>query len=212
MEKVRVGLADGEASYWWKFREDDLELIRVPLERAGASEAAIGRLVDELEVLCDNALEFRNRLQRGKVRDQRRSLVKRCREAQEALRGYVDAKPGAELIFDDRLQYWEAEPHAYIDMTDRLYAAAMATLGPLGDLISVMEEAEQADDRKGGRDPADSDGIVREIARLYREHIHEPSSYAGGPFFALVVNVLEISGMPSNDPSRRIRAALKRPF
>jgi hypothetical protein len=113
------------------------------------------------------------------------------------------------LVYDERVQYYTCHPHSYPDLLDQVVEAAEETLQPLEKLITSLEDAEAKDERKGGRDPADNDWVVKEIARLYREHIGTPSSYSNGPFFAHVENVLKILNLPHQDPSRRIRAALK---
>lgn len=87
--------------------------------------------------------------------------------------------------------------------------SSWAAVGPLEKFIKVMEKYHKEEDKKIGRKKADSDHFIRKIRDIYIEHIGKPSSYEDGAFFELVQVILNIFYLPSNDPSRAIKAALK---
>lgn len=64
---------------------------------------------------------------------------------------------------------------------------------------------------KEGRPKADSDAFVKLLARVYSEHFEPPTAYMDGPFVNIVSISLDGLGLPSQDPRRRIKAAIGNP-
>ena len=61
-----------------------------------------------------------------------------------------------------------------------------------------------------GRPSADSKEIVTEIAKIWESCFSEkPSQYRDGPFVTVIKIIFEGLNLPSKDPQRSIRAALK---
>lgn len=80
-------------------------------------------------------------------------------------------------------------------------------------LENFIESVEQyhlsKKEQKKGRSPANNDYFVSQIAMAYSKLIGKPTEYKDGNFFRIVKTLFEILDMPSVDPSRSIRAALK---
>ncbi|MBW2075848.1 MAG: hypothetical protein JRI58_14090 [Deltaproteobacteria bacterium] len=84
--------------------------------------------------------------------------------------------------------------------------------GPLKQLADIIRNTErQLEVIKPGRGHprADTQGLVREIKEMFEKHLGEASSYEYGPFSDVVRITLEILDLPSKDPSRPIRRAVK---
>ena len=61
-----------------------------------------------------------------------------------------------------------------------------------------------------GKAPADSDHFVREIRGIFIKDIGmKPTAYKKGIFFVIVQRSLESVGLPYEDPSKTVKAALK---
>lgn len=71
------------------------------------------------------------------------------------------------------------------------------------------KELAEKNKQKPGRGTANNDYFVSQIAKVYTKFIGTPSAYKEGTFFRIVKTLFEILEMPSVDPTRSIRAALK---
>jgi hypothetical protein len=103
----------------------------------------------------------------------------------------------------------KSPPQGEIDYLVQGLESAWAAVGPLEKFIKVVQEYHKAEDRKSGRRKADNDHFVRKIREIYSEHIGKPTVYPEGPFCQVVRTVLEMFGLPAEDPSRVVRDALK---
>ncbi|MFU2209530.1 hypothetical protein [Solidesulfovibrio sp. C21] len=75
-------------------------------------------------------------------------------------------------------------------------------------LNTFLEAREKSLPLSKGRPKTDQHGFVKVLAFLYRRYIGRPSSYENGPFAEVVRIALAAVGLPADDPSRAIRAAL----
>jgi hypothetical protein len=98
------------------------------------------------------------------------------------------------------------EDHFLVQFLDSSWAA----VGPLEKFIKVLEKYHKSENKKNGRKKADSDHFIEKIRDIYIEHIGTPTTYEGGHFFEVVRVVLNLLGLPKEDPSRGIREALKK--
>jgi len=78
-------------------------------------------------------------------------------------------------------------------------------------LIKTIEEYDKKEERKSGRPAADRDNFIKNIKKVYEEHIGPATLYEEGPFFQVVRLALEFVGLPSEYPTKSIRAAFKEP-
>jgi hypothetical protein len=205
----------------WVFEDADREAIlavvkdlpgymEISAEDSLTKSVRVATFVEKIEMTCTEAKDLAEQPTRADMREARRRVLKRCRAALKELRRIAQGR--GDYIYLSIMDPIDGEGDPDGELGDQVFYAAREAFSPLLNFVEVMEKAHQADIRLAHRAPADSDRFVRRLASIYREHIGEPSSYAGGAFYALVKEVLRILGVPSKDPSRRIRAALARPF
>lgn len=82
---------------------------------------------------------------------------------------------------------------------------ATRSLKKLNELLALREQSLPI---SRGRPKVDQHGFVKVLAYIYRRYIGRPSSYENGPFAEVVRIALAAVGLPADDPSRAIRAAL----
>lgn len=92
-----------------------------------------------------------------------------------------------------------------LDLINKSNTAFQAVM----DLIEFLKKEKEALKQNKGRSKADSSKFVYRIAEEYSRIFEKPSFYEDGPFFSVVRIALEAVGLPSVDPSRTVRSALK---
>lgn len=89
---------------------------------------------------------------------------------------------------------------------------AYIAYGPLAKLLDIVQNAKKvlnAEKPSQGRPEADSQGLVTEMAKIFAKHIDKPTTYKDGAFVEVVRIILETLNLPTKDPSRAIRKAIK---
>lgn len=97
----------------------------------------------------------------------------------------------------------------YLHTYSKCVGDACAALEYLKKVQAVLETREKAVKPSPGRPGADRHGFVRALANTYRRWIGRPTTYDDGPFVEVVRIALSAAGLPADDPSRAVRAALK---
>jgi hypothetical protein len=194
-------------NYVYHLGEDEKEAIREVIHGdCGIPPGTdIERIILRLEGLCQEKMSTEDEPAKIDRREKREKLVKAC----EVLSGQLLeawAEP-LELMPMDCFDSHGGDPADALAI--RTGTAELHAITALGAVISVLSEPDALEAKRPGRPPADDDHFVKEVGRLYREHIGEPTSYFLGGFALLVQKLLEIMDLPYQDPSRQIRAALK---
>ncbi len=102
------------------------------------------------------------------------------------------------------IQAWQKNT----ECSDTAYIA----YGPLAKLLTIIQSAKKAlnaEKPSQGRPEADSQGLVTEMAKIFAKHIDKPTTYENGAFVEVVQIILEALNLPTKDPSRAIRKAIK---
>jgi hypothetical protein len=197
--------------YEWRFTDEEKEAIYGILNRSGAQESSLNDFIFQLEGLCGFKKDLLDQDKKIDIREKRKEVLKRFKDILKDLRAIELGKMilwryhTVDLLHDEEL-----EPKEW-NSPLRIYDI----IQPIEEYIKYLEELPEIPKRHG-RDPADSDRFIRSIARMYRTYIGKPTacisskSYDGGLFFQLVQKVLHILDLPCEDPSRSIRAALKK--
>jgi hypothetical protein len=111
----------------------------------------------------------------------------------------------------DLSDYDEKNPQSYRDEIIHFASYrrnANNLIRPLENMILLLERDLSRKNPRGTR-KADDRNFVRNIAVIYCKHIRKPSSYPYGPSYAVVCAALEAIGLPSKNPGRGIKVALK---
>ena len=91
--------------------------------------------------------------------------------------------------------------------------AAHEATDPLNRLIELTEKYQVIKTKKAGPPQHDTTTFIQRFAGIYKSHFGQfskPSQYREGLFFELIVTIFEILDIPDKDPSRAIKAALKK--
>ncbi len=97
----------------------------------------------------------------------------------------------------------------YLPTYSRCVGDALAALEYLKKVHAVLEAREKAIKPSPGRPRTDRHGFVKALTNTYRRWIGRPTTYDDGPFVEVVRIALSAAGLPANDPSRAVRAALR---
>jgi hypothetical protein len=199
----------------WQFTGEEKRAIRGILE----GEVQERNLIDfmfHLEFLCEFKKEMLEQPTGEDVRETRKDLLNKFRGILKYLRRMYHGKIRM-LRYHTVSQLIDLKPEEWnspLSMHD--------IIQPIEEYVKYLEELPE-EPKKPGREAADSDQFIRGIAELYSEYIGKPTTYVGGNdsghrkkkpdsgrFFRLVQEVLRILDLPHEDPSRSIRAALKK--
>jgi hypothetical protein len=199
----------------WQFTDAEKRAIRGILE-GEVQERNLNDFMFHLEFLCEFKKEMLEQPTGEDVRETREDLLNKFRGILKYLRRMYHGKIRLSRYHTVN-QLIDLEPKEWnspLNMYD--------IIQPIEEYVKYLEELPE-EPKRPGRDPADSDQFISRIAELYSEYIGKPTTYASGNdsrhrkkkpdsgrFFRLVQAVLRILDLPHEDPSRSIRAALKK--
>ena len=200
----------------WKFTDEEKDSFRLSLKKTGTNQEKTEQFISHLESICDEIKSCLNSPKRDKVRSDREEALKAFKKAMSVVEDILSMEKcltdfTGMLDIGDLSPYDKKNPQPYRDevssfMTHLRFADAMRK--PLQNMIALLEK-DLSRKRPVGRGGADERNFIRNIAEIYRRHIGKPTSYPYGPFYAVVSVAFEAVGLPSKDPIRGIRIALK---
>ncbi|MFO7553817.1 MAG: hypothetical protein R6W88_01310 [Desulfobacterales bacterium] len=182
--------------------------------------------VDELEMICIFAREYLNERNITFQRAERKRALGRFEKAEAELYNLIDKRRDPKLNVPLKEKGNLLDFSIYQDSTvilerQRLHYLVLAAASQLKEIIALLKE----ETRNPGRPSADAatGDLVKIIAHGFNNfferptsHIHKDQDRHGvvsgvnpSPFYPLVQIALEACGLPYEDPSRHIRAALK---
>lgn len=223
MKKVKfekeIPLRNGKTKilvrYEWCFTEDEKDSIRGAFSKSFLSgktkrvacEGNIKTFISHLEFLCQGQKPLLEQPKKIDVREERARIIKDCKAALKHLK---KIERGRQTWYRETLDsYGSGKDDAVSNFIDRQIQGAWDAAGPLEKFIDLFETYQESEVKKIGRKKADSDHFIRRIRDIYIEHIGKPTMQADGPFFGVTRAVLESLDLPSTDPSRAIKEALK---
>lgn len=194
----------------WCFTDAEKATIRSMFEGRIHEEKLID-FIDRLEIRCDLKKLALEQPKRVDMREMREDLLDKFKGILKCLgeihRGEINLERKRSIYDVEHLLMKPKEWNSPLSMYD--------IIQPLEEYVKYLEEIPE-EPKRTGREPADSDQFIRHIAEIYSEYIGEPTgysssnSYIGGSFYELVQEVLGILGLPNKDPSKQIRAALRK--
>jgi len=238
MEKVKVSSDMHPKSYWyeWQLTNDEKNEIRHILKQTKASKGDIKDFIALLQGLCETKKMLLEQPPRSEIRLTRARILTNCKAVLGHLKQYeitwydenIDplwghqseqkkicpaCKHPFKSVWREKCVQCDpkavAPPRKHEDRFISQYLrSSWAVVGPLEKLIKILEEYHQTENKKIGRKKTDN--VVEKIRDIFVEFIGKPTAYEDGPFFKIVQFVLSILDLPFNDPSRAIKAALKK--
>lgn len=199
--------------YKWQFTDDEKNEIRGILKicKKDVPEKKIKNFIVYLQSLCElKKTLILDQPSRDNVRSAREVIIKDCKIALNHLRRSCGGK--VSITHSETLDFFlnnKAEDNESDFLVNLMDSAALVIL-PLEKFINVIEKYHKEEKKKIGRKNVDSDKFIEKIRDIYIEHIGKPTTYENGAFFRIVQLALEILDLPSSDPSRAIKASLKK--
>ncbi len=179
---------------------------------ANAKGKEIERFISHLAFLCDGAMRIKEEPKDVDIRMTKSDVLKTCKKTL----GYLKKIERGEkaiwrinktLLGDGKIPQGEKERG---DQMDKELDGAWAVVGPLQKFVNILEEGQKFDEKPSGHPPADSNDLIKNIAIIYCEHLgKKPTIHKDGPFMEIVSAALEAVGLPSEDPSRGVRRAVR---
>jgi hypothetical protein len=202
----------------WRFTEDEIKSINKafysPIRgklRVTASERNIDLFIAHLEQFCSAKKYWvLDRPKRAEVRKAREKILVDCNAALGHLKLIHQCK--VDLCNYNDLEVFAGDKDDPIS-TFRMqsWGEADAARKTLEKFIATLENYHLAEEVKTGRDRADSDNLIKAIREIYTAYIgKEPKGHRTSSFTDIVKAVYSILGLPAEDPSRAIDAALKK--
>jgi len=215
VEKIKVVLPSDPSRFWyeWQLTDDEQNDIRRLLQDAAPKEH-IERFLRKLNWLCRVKKQLMAQPPRSKVRATRERILADCKAALGHLKQSARGRAITWHIETFDWLMWRRESPREHDDTFATFwpaflASAQAAIEPLETFVATLERHHAAEKKATGRQRADSDFFIRKVRDLYREYIGRPTAYKDGPFWAVVIAVRHMLGLPSKDPERPIARALK---
>jgi hypothetical protein len=193
----------------WHFTEDERDRLRCELfKRERFEDTDIEDLIKHLEVYC----WFMKGILVEKESDitaRREDVLSDCKKTfhhlEKIWRGRALLIPFALPNLETSKEEKEKDAELLVQTLKKSRVAADSLL----DFIKLLESDPGLQKRSVGHPKADRLGFIKKIAEIYRQHIGKPTSYPYGPFYQVVSIALEAAGLPSKQPDRGIKAALK---
>lgn len=201
----------------WGFTEEEVKSIvnalRSPKRgkpRVAATEKDIMNFIMHLEHFCSaKKYWILDKPKRAEARKNREQVLTDCKAALGHLR-LIHQCEKALICYNDLAVFGSEEDDPVTGFKMRSWEEARAALQSLEKFIQTLETYHQAEEKKRGRDNADSDNLVKIIRVLYQQYLGEkPKGHKNSAFTDIVKAVYAILELPSEDPSRAIDAALK---
>lgn len=194
----------------WRFTEAEKKEIRRPLRREAPKEE-IERFISHLEFFCEGKKFLLEQPPKVVTRATRERVLTDCKAALSHLKRIQRGK--MQICQHETLDsFGNAKDIDHVsDFLMVSLQGAWDAIGPLDKFVSILGKYHQAEIKKIGRKSADSDHFIKKLGAIYIEHIRKrPTTYEKGAFFSVVQVILEILALPCADPSKAIKAALKK--
>lgn len=212
MEEYEVEMFSGDIVIYLRFSSDEKNELRCTLKGV-APPGAIEAFIAGAEALCSTKKEIlMAQLPPAKARDARKQLLRDCRKALKTLGRFACIEDGngpyEGLFCIEDIVDWG--PGFGVEHEIFMEAGSIYfTLRSFVEKLEKFHRHEEKDKRKQGRPEADKDRFIRSIKWVYEEYIGPATLYEDGSFFQVVRLLLSFVGLPSEYPTKSIRAALK---
>ncbi|MFH1124539.1 MAG: hypothetical protein ABIE47_06905 [Pseudomonadota bacterium] len=179
--------------------------------RIAPSKEKIEAFIAHLDHYCEGKKSLLDQPQKIDIREKREDVLKNSTHLLKVLK---KIERGQIILWhDETMDHFgagSAGKDSGGDFLCQIIQDAWDTVGPLQKFIKTLKSYhEQTETKQVGRKKADSDNFIQHLAAIYIEHIgKKPTTYKNGPFYSVVQLVLEKFKLPSDDPSRAIKAAL----
>jgi hypothetical protein len=227
MEKFTVREINHCRLISWRFTREEREALQAVLVKF--PEEKVEAFLYELETLCFCEKVYLQERDVTFTRTQKKRMLRRFEKAREELLRLVDHKVKAQenksvleigllsgAIPSSSSKMAKAVA-SIVEEESRLYWLMNTAAMQLKEIMSIIAIDEGDPGRPKGEDA--TGGLVSAMAFSFQYHLEKPSAYGysksldtleRNPFFAVVQLTLEACGLPFEDPSRHIKAALKR--
>jgi len=205
IESISVPFGDKKFSlYTYGFTIEEALEIRDTL-RAYDAKAVIDFLM-EAEGICSKRLSIMNApLTKSDMDADKRKMIGHFDKAKKDIELLLDNK--IKLVPTDKVYGLPLEDMADVKIYEQYRQRLLTAYYALEDVSNFV--ATSIRKKRQGRPPVDHTGFVKSVTACYLRYIDEPTTYRDGPFFETVSIILRAVGLPSEDPSRAIQAALK---
>lgn len=196
MEEYKYEMVSGDIVIRPRFSSDEKNELRRTLKGV-APPGAIEAFIAGAEVLCEGKKDILMRLPApAEARTARGEILSSCRRALKTLNRYtLDPLKGT---------YW--------DLIYDITQDAITLSGNLERFIEKLENFHRSENKKikrKGRPRADNDDFIKFICALYERYLGPATLYEDGHFFQVIRLLLSFVGLPSEYPTKSIRAAIK---
>ncbi len=191
-------------SYTYKFTEEEKRQIESELR--SKDKIAVQKFIGSLEEYCRSMRHILDGTSKAELRILKEDILTCCKKTLRHLKNIEESRI---ILVPSRIT-------TFMNLEDSRFTREMETkaryvTSGLEDFIEALEKNLKAADRKRGRKSADYNGLIKHFAIEYYKYIRQiPTTYDSGPFTGIVRIALEALGLPSIDPSRKVRAALKK--
>ena len=192
----------------WVFTEKERQLIKNAFYSAKKKRLKIGVPVSKIEDFI-NALEEHcsqkkywslNRPKRDETRKNREKVLTDSKATLGHLRAIYECK--LDLCLYSDMSYNERD-RSMCRFKAEIWQLSNKILESLGLFINSLEAFHLSEEKKKGRDRADSDNFVKVIAELYSLHLgQQPKAYSTSAFTEIVKTVYSILNMTSEMPHK----------
>jgi len=202
----------------WRFTQGEMKELKWVLRKA-ASPEAIETFITKVEWLC-HVKKVLPLLQpsHAKASAGRQEMLRSCMKTRKVLKRYLECiyDPfGPNTIRIHHVGSVDPDKWESLHFKNNIYGHAQNLYLYLERFLEYLEEFQQDEEKKRrkkkGRPEADQDSFIKVMRKHYEDHIGPATLYEDGPFFQVVRLLLECVGIPSEYPTRAIRAALKEP-
>lgn len=196
--------------YSMRFTQEEREalqgvLVKFPDEKVSA-------FISDLEKLCLWELSYLKDRNVTFDRTEKKRMLRHFEKTQKELLQLVDRKVKAQEN-KSILEIGVVSDEMVLEH-DRLYWLMLTAAMKLKEIVTVIQN-ESSSPGRPATDSATGD-FVKIVAHGFKNFFEKPTAYGSSkdeiedkPFFAVVQIALEACGLPSKDPSRHIKAALK---
>ena len=166
----------------------------------------VATFIWKIRFCCEGAACLLDQPDYRTYKNDRKSMLRTLEKSKELLDAITDSR-GLYRISN----YAALLGQEHVRPADECSKLAKATHALLEVLIDKIREFDNLNEQTmKGHPIADSNGIVREIAKAWESSLGvRPTQYAGGPFEDVVKVVLKGLNMTHEYPQRKIKAALK---
>jgi hypothetical protein len=220
--KKTDGKIGGCVLYAWTFTKDEREQLEAALSKFPEEE--VQAFTWELETFCICTKIYLRERDVTFHRAEKSRMLRRFEKTREELLRLVDHKIKTQenkdvleiALLNRYVPSMSSEMSralaAFTEEQERLYYLMLSTATSLQEIMGIIKDRPRAPGRPSVEDATGD--LVTLIARSFAHHFEKPTGYqsrkqTGVPFFSVVQLALKACGLPSEDPSRHIKAALK---